>query len=163
MVDDKSAGLEEMYREVVMDHYRSPRGKNELSSPDVANTGLNPLCGDEVKVALKFTDGKVSGVQATGHGCSISVASGSMMAEMLRGRTREEAARLIEAFRAMMKGEPLPEGLDLGDLEALQGVRKYPVRVKCALLPWMTLKNALDGEQAKPATTEDDGTAGRSG
>ena len=163
MTDDKQPELEEMYREVVMDHYRSPRGKAEIASPDLSNIGLNPLCGDEIRVALKFTDGRVSGVQATSHGCSISVASGSIMAEMLRGKTREEATRLIDAARAMMKGEPLPEGLDLGDLEALKGVRKYPVRVKCALLPWMTLLDALDGEAGKPTSTEGEGPAGRTG
>ena len=150
--------LDDLYREVVLDHYRSPRGKAEVPDPDLVNVGLNPLCGDEIKVAVKFDGDRVVGVQALSHGCSISIASASMMAELLAGRTRGEAERLIEAFRAMMRGEPLPDGLDVGDLEALQGVRKYPVRVKCALLPWMTLRDALSAEnhgQEEPTSTED--------
>ena len=149
--------MDDLYREVVMDHFRSPRGKAEVDNPDLVNVGLNPLCGDEIKVAVKFDGERVVGVQALSHGCSISVASASMMAELLAGRTREEAGKLIEAFRAIMRGEPPPEGLELGDLDALQGVRKYPVRVKCALLPWMTLKDALTAESVEksgPTSTE---------
>ena len=144
--------MDDLYREVVMDHFRSPRGKAEVDNPNLVNVGVNPLCGDEIKVAVKFDGDRVVGVQALSHGCSISVASASMMAELLAGRTREEAGKLIEAFRAMMRGESQPEGLELGDLEALQGVRKYPVRVKCALLPWMTLKDALTAEPASSAS-----------
>ena len=144
------ARMDDLYREVVMDHYRSPRGKAQVESPDLVNVGLNPLCGDEIKVAVRFDGDRVVAVQALSHGCSISVASASMMAELLAGRTREEAVKLIEACRAMMRGDPVPEGLEMGDLEALQGVRKYPVRVKCALLPWMTLKDALAAEAGAP-------------
>jgi len=161
MTTDSNPGLEDMYREVVMDHYRQPRGRTAIPSPDVTNVGFNPLCGDEIHIALKFTDGKVSAVQTSSHGCSISIASGSIMAEILKGKTREEAAKLIEAVRAVMRGEPGPAGVDMGDLEALRGVRKYPVRVKCALLPWMTLKDALEGGGEKPVTTEDEGPRGR--
>ena len=145
------ARMDDLYREVVMDHYRSPRGKAEVDNPDLVNAGVNPLCGDEIKVSVKFDGDRVVGVQALSHGCSISVASASMMAELLAGRTRQEADKLIEAFRSMMRGEPPPEGMELGDLDALQGVRKYPVRVKCALLPWMTLKDALTAEAGGPA------------
>ena len=151
--------MDDLYREVVMDHYRSPRGKAEVENPDLVNAGVNPLCGDEIKVAVKFDGDRVVGVQALSHGCSISVASASMMAELLAGRTRGEAEKLIEAFRAMMRGEEPPAGLELGDLDALQGVRKYPVRVKCALLPWMTLKDALDTESGhtnNPTSTENE-------
>lgn len=154
---DDETRMDDLYREVVMDHYRSPRGKAEIDSPDLVNVGLNPLCGDEIKVAVKFDGDRVVGVQALSHGCSISVASASMMAELLAGRTRAEAEKLIDAFRAMMRGEPPPADLELGDLDALQGVRKYPVRVKCALLPWMTLKDALNGEEGHttaPTNTE---------
>jgi len=157
-VHDESR-MDDLYREVVMDHYRSPRGKAEVENPDLVNAGVNPLCGDEIKVAVKFDGDRVVGVQALSHGCSISVASASMMAELLAGRTRGEAEKLIEAFRAMMRGEEPPAGLELGDLDALQGVRKYPVRVKCALLPWMTLKDALDTESGhtnNPTSTENE-------
>jgi len=153
--------MDDLYREVIMDHYRSPRGKSEVDNPDFVNVGLNPLCGDEIKVAIKLDGDRVVGVQALSHGCSISVASASMMAELLAGRTLAEAEKLIEAFRAMMRGEPLPEGLEVGDIDALQGVRKYPVRVKCALLPWMTLKDALHpvteatSTEKTPATEEE--------
>ena len=160
-LDADEPRLDDLYREVVLDHYRSPRGRDPVAHPDVVNIGLNPLCGDEVTVSLKFEGGRVSGVQAASLGCSISVASGSMMAELLKGKTREEVMRLLETFRSMMHGDAAPVGAELGDLEALQGVRKYPVRIKCALLPWMTLKDALEGGAGKPTTTDGDDSPGR--
>jgi nitrogen fixation NifU-like protein len=150
--------LDGMYREVVLDHYKNPRGHCPLDRYDVENEGFNPVCGDEVKVGLRIEDGKIVGVHSLGRGCSISVSSGSMLAEILRGKTLQEARTLAENFKRMMHGEIHPEEYDLGDLEALEGVQKFPVRIKCALLPWTTLLDAIDayehGEHAKPSTTE---------
>lgn len=150
-----------MYRDVVLDHYRSPRGRKKLEYYDVANDGLNPVCGDEISLCLAFNGSIVKGVSANCRGCSISVASASMLAELLPGKTQEQVERIVAAFKAMMHGEPLPKGIDMGDLDALQGVRKFPVRVKCALLAWMTLEDALKAYKegrsgpATPSTTEE--------
>jgi nitrogen fixation NifU-like protein len=146
--------LDEIYRDVVLDHYRSPRGRKELASADARAEGKNPLCGDELTLQLKFEGDRIKDVSVQAHGCSISVASGSMLAELLPGKTREEAQKVMAAFKALMHGEPLPEGLDIGDLDALEGVKKFPVRVKCALLAWTTLQDAL-GEGTKRGGTED--------
>lgn len=135
--------LDEIYRDVVLDHFRSPRGRTEITSPDVKAEGKNPLCGDEVTLALKLDGDRIQEVGVVGHGCSISVASGSMLAELLPGKTLEEARRILEAFKSLMHGRPLPKDLDIGDLDALEGVNKFPVRVKCALLAWTTLEDAL--------------------
>lgn len=142
--------LDEIYRDVVLDHYRSPRGRTPIDRPDTRAEGTNPLCGDEVTLELKFEDDKISEVAVKGRGCSISVASGSMLAEILPGKTRAEAARILATFKALMHGQKAPDGPDLGDLEALEGVNKFPVRVKCALLAWTTLEEALAGRDSKP-------------
>lgn len=141
--DRPFAELDELYREVVLDHYRSPRGREPLPAPDVQHGGFNPVCGDEVHVALEVDDGRVRNVQVRSRGCAISVASGSMLAELLPGRSYGECERITDAFRAMLQGAEPPGDLDLGDLEALRGVSRFPVRVKCAMLPWMTLREAL--------------------
>lgn len=142
---------DEFFREVVLDHYLHPAGREPVDGVAVEWRGRNPLCGDEVTVRLRTEDGRISGLQVIGHGCSISVASGSMLAERMKGRTLEEARRLLRGVKSMFRGEPLPEGLDLGDLAALQGVKDLPVRVKCALLAWTTLEEALDA----PGPTEE--------
>jgi len=141
---NETEGLSSLYRDVVMDHYRTPRGRAEVASPDVSHDGANPLCGDEVTVALKFEGDRIGKLQVKGRGCSISMASGSMMAELLQGRTVEEAKKTANAFRGLMHGDPWPAGVEQGDLDALEGVRKFPVRVKCAMLPWTTLEEALE-------------------
>jgi nitrogen fixation NifU-like protein len=154
--------LDEIYRDVVLDHYRSPRGRKELADADAQGEGQNPLCGDEVSLRIQFDGDRIKDVAVNGQGCSISVASGSMLAELLPGRTRAEAVRILKAFKAMMRGEPMPEGLDMGDLDALQGVQKFPVRVKCALLAWTTLEDALGAEgetEARPADAKQDSQA----
>lgn len=144
--------LEELYREVILDHYRNPRNRGHLDSPDATAQGVNPLCGDEINIELKFSDGVVSDVAVEGQGCSISQSSASMMTEAITGKTREQIEQLISKFRQMMSlDEGDDPGLDperpgsvLGDIEALQGVRKYPVRIKCASLGWNTLLEALN-------------------
>lgn len=151
--------LDELYREVVLDHYRRPRGRAPLPRVDVTAHGHNPLCGDEIDVALGLDGERIDGVQVNGRGCAICTASGSIMAGLLPGRTTAVAEGMAEAFRRMMHGEPAPAGVDLGDLELLEGVQRFPVRVKCALLPWMTLRDALAahraGAPAAVTTTEE--------
>jgi len=135
--------LDDLYREVILDHYSHPRNKGAVEPADITREGTNPLCGDEIRVSLRVRDGVVEDVRFDGKGCSISQASASMMTEQLKGQRVEDAARLIAAFKSMMRGDALPPD-GLGDLEALQGVRKFPVRVKCATLPWVTLEMALE-------------------
>jgi nitrogen fixation protein NifU and related proteins len=151
------AGLEDLYREIILDHYRSPRNRGELDPPAIMAEGFNPLCGDEIKVFLMVEDDKVSDIRISGQGCSISQSSASMMSQAVKGKTVEEARAVIRAFKAMMT-PPAPEHqaehdadndhdepqVKLGDLEALSGVQKFPVRIKCATLAWNTLTQAMD-------------------
>jgi nitrogen fixation NifU-like protein len=150
-------GLEDLYREIILDHYRNPRNRGELAIPPAHRVeGFNPLCGDEVIVFLEVEDGRVSDVKINGQGCSISQSSASMMSAAIKGKSVGEARALIKAFKGMMSiheqrldGEeediaPVPPEVKLGDLEALQGVVKFPVRIKCATLSWNTLAQALD-------------------
>ncbi|MEE9178546.1 MAG: SUF system NifU family Fe-S cluster assembly protein [Acidimicrobiia bacterium] len=144
--------LEELYREVILDHYRNPRNKGHLEHPQASAQGVNPLCGDEITIEVSFEDNKVSEVAVEGQGCSISQSSASMMTEAIKGKSRDEISELVGRFRQMMSlDEGDDPGLDperpgavLGDIEALQGVRQYPVRIKCASLAWNTLLQALE-------------------
>jgi nitrogen fixation NifU-like protein len=155
-------GLEDLYREIILDHYRNPRNRGELESPPAHRVeGFNPLCGDGIVIYLDVKDGVVDDIRIAGQGCSISQSSASMMSSAVKGKTLAEVADLTRAFKAMMSihessleggdgsaedGEVIeaPEGVKLGDLEALQGVVKFPVRIKCATLSWNTLTQALD-------------------
>ena len=135
--------LEELYKEVILDHYRAPRNKGRLDPHDVALERNNPLCGDEIELFLKFDGDTLEGVAFEGKGCSISQASTSMMTETVRGLTAKDAGRLAESIKRMMAGEEDGDADALGDLISLRGVVKYPVRIKCALLGWNTLLEAL--------------------
>ncbi len=136
--------LDELYRQVILDHYRNPRHRDEIVDPDGHAEGVNPLCGDEVQVDLQIADGVVSDVAVRGQGCSISQSSASMMGDAIVGKSVEQITLLAERFHQMMSSEDGGEpDLELGDLSALQGVRKFPVRIKCAGLPWATLEQAL--------------------
>lgn len=152
-------GLEDLYREIILDHYRNPRNRGELLVPPAHRTeGFNPLCGDEVVVFLELTDGKVTDVRIAGQGCSISQSSASMMSSAVKGLSVEEVARLTREFKGMMsihesslegadadsEAESELEEIELGDLEALRGVVKFPVRIKCATLSWNTLSQAIE-------------------
>jgi nitrogen fixation protein NifU and related proteins len=161
-------GLEDLYREIILDHYRSPRNRGELESPPAVRVeGFNPLCGDEIVVTLDVEDGVVSDIKIGGTGCSISQSSASLMSAGVKGKSVEEARELIATFKGMMSiheatlpvgagvqgadAEPVevpePEVIDidaLGELAALQGVVKFPVRIKCATLSWNTLAQGLD-------------------
>lgn len=148
--------LDDLYREVILDHYSHPRNRGVVPPPAVVQEGANPLCGDEIRVSVRVRDGSVDDVKFEAKGCSISQASASMMTELVKGRPVAEAARLIGAFKAMMHGEAIPgEGGELGDLESLQGVRKFPVRVKCATLAWVTLEMALGEAASRQAGSGD--------
>jgi nitrogen fixation NifU-like protein len=168
-------GLEDLYREIILDHYRNPRNRGELPVPPAVKAeGFNPLCGDEVVLYLDTTAGRIADLKVAGQGCSISQSSASMMSAAVKGKTMAQARAIIKAFRSMMslheqqldvpsdEGEPASgaTGVDgdegevvaLGDLEALQGVVKFPVRIKCATLCWHTLSQALDEAESGAAT-----------
>ena len=141
-----------LYGDSIMDHYRSPRHQPALDSSDIESEEFNPFCGDRVILQIKLDDtGTIAQVSSRSEGCSIIQATASMMAEALLGKNLEQAAALDRAFRAMMRGESWeqessnPEySPDLGDLVALQVVRQYPVRIKCALLPWLALEEGVE-------------------
>lgn len=157
-------GLEDLYREIILDHYRSPRNRGELPTPPALSAeGFNPLCGDEVVLYLQVDgDANVAEIKTGGQGCSISQASTSMMSAAVKGKSITEARQLITAFKALMSihesklegadataaTEEAIAGVHLGDLEALQGVVKFPVRIKCATLAWNTLTQILDESEA---------------
>jgi nitrogen fixation NifU-like protein len=136
--------LDELYRELILDHYRNPRNREPLESPAVVAEGYNPLCGDEVELRLNIDGDVISDVSFTGRGCSISQASGSMLTEAIKGKTVAQARALAALFTRMMTDPEFVPEEDVGDLEALQGVAKYPVRVKCATLAWHALQDGLD-------------------
>ncbi len=157
------AGLEDLYREIILDHYRSPRNRGDLPTPPAYRVeGFNPLCGDEVVLYVDIDDaGRVADIKVDGQGCSISQSSASMMTAAVKGRTEAETRDLIRAFKAMMSihergldgngdghgdsGPVAPDpAVDMGELEALRGVVKFPVRIKCATLSWNTLAEAFD-------------------
>ncbi len=163
-------GLEDLYREIILDHYRSPRNRGELEAPPATRAeGFNPLCGDEIVVTLVVDDGAVTDIKIAGTGCSISQSSASLMSAAVKGRPVPEVRDLIRTFKGMMSihestlpstdvagtngiAEPAePEAIDvdaLGELAALQGVVKFPVRIKCATLSWNTLAEGLDASES---------------
>jgi nitrogen fixation NifU-like protein len=156
------AGLEDLYREIILDHYKNPRLKGELPPPAHRTQGFNPLCGDEVVITVDVVDGRVADLRVTGQGCSISQSSASMMAAAVQGRSVEEIDRVTHAFKTLLTihdGDSDGEGenghssepIELGELEALRGVVKFPSRIKCATLAWNTLGQALDEVATSPA------------
>ena len=137
--------LEDLYKEVILDHYKNPRNKRSLEGAVQTCTANNPLCGDEITVHTRIEDGRVTEVAFEGSGCSISQASASMMTEAIDGRSLPEAEALAADFRSMMEGSHDPTEEEFGDLVALKGVVKYPVRIKCAVLAWDVLQDSLAG------------------
>lgn len=135
--------LEDMYKEVILDHYKRPRNKRELLGATASCHKTNPLCGDEITVEVREDGGVLAEVVFSGQGCSISQSSASMMTEALTGKDRASAASIARAVRAMLAAEAEPSEDELGDLVALSGVRRYPVRIKCAALAWDVLDEAL--------------------
>ena len=143
--------LDDLYKEVILDHYKSPRNRRGLGDATVSHHGNNPLCGDEITVHARLDDGRLAEVTFEGQGCSISQASASMLTEAVGGLSVSEAEGLAERFRAMMEGKVEPDEDSFGDLAALKGVVKYPVRIKCAVLAWDTLQEALGDTGAAPS------------
>lgn len=136
--------LDDIYQELLLDHYKAPRCHGVLINPDVKIDLVNPLCGDQLSLMVKFKEDRITEIAFTGHGCSISQATASMMAELILGKPKEEAKRLSALFRRMIKSEESGDALaDLGDALALEGVKKHSARIKCALLAWDCIDRAL--------------------
>ena len=150
--------LEELYQEVILDHSRRPRNFGELADAAVRVHGDNPACGDEIDLGVRFgADGSVAEIKFTGHGCAISQASASMMTTKLKGKPRPVAEEMLRAFHDLVAGDGDEASANLGDLGAMRGVRKFPQRVKCAMLPWRALEQALrQNEGEATVSTESD-------
>jgi nitrogen fixation NifU-like protein len=146
--------LRDLYQEVILDHYRRPRNCGVIDCPNHQAEGHNPLCGDQVKVYLKISDGAVEKISFEGAGCAICTASCSLMTEAVAGQTVEEVAELFEGFHLMLTGVAEEAGVDLGKLKVFEGVREYPVRVKCATLAWHTLRAAMHDDARATVSTE---------
>jgi nitrogen fixation NifU-like protein len=140
--------LDDLYRELILDHYRHPRNRGELEQASAKADGYNPLCGDEIEVELLIDGDVIEDVAFKGRGCSISQASSSMMTDAVKGRSKTEARALVTAFKRMMTDPEEAPPAELGDLEAFQGVAKFPVRVKCATLAWNVLEQGLQMDGA---------------
>jgi nitrogen fixation NifU-like protein len=154
-----SSDLRDLYQEVILDHSKRPRNFGELPGSNRRAEGYNPLCGDRETVLLNVENGVLKDIRFTGSGCAISTASASMMTESLKGKTRPEAEALFTRFHDLITGESKsgPGAPPLGKLEVFSGVREYPVRIKCATLPWHTLKAALASEGADTTVSTEDG------
>ncbi|MGM9999313.1 MAG: Fe-S cluster assembly sulfur transfer protein SufU [Candidatus Bruticola sp.] len=144
---------DDLYRQIILDHYSRPRHNCHLENPTITTEGNNPTCGDEIELDLKLENGVITDVGFVGEGCSISVASSSMLADTIKGKPIEEVLKIAHAFKARLlsheneEAAKQAEEVDIGELEALDGVKDYPVRIKCALLSWNTLLSALETGQ----------------
>ena len=139
--------LDQLYRSVIMDHYKNPRNKGSLEENSVTIDMNNPTCGDRIHLTLKLNDGVVEDAKFDGEGCSISMSSASMMTQIIKGKKLDEALELADIFSKMMLGEDFDdEKYDLGDVEALQGVAKFPARIKCATLAWKAMEKGVQNE-----------------
>ncbi|MBI3951557.1 MAG: SUF system NifU family Fe-S cluster assembly protein [Acidobacteria bacterium] len=146
--------LRDLYQEVILDHTRRPHNFRKLESANHQAVGHNPLCGDKVAIYLQVEGEVIKDISFQGQGCAVSTASASMMTESLKGKTPTEAEALFQRFHDLVTGKPeVTEGPELGKLAIFAGVQKYPVRVKCATLPWHTLRAALE-DQAEAVSTE---------
>jgi len=145
--------LRDLYQQVILDHNRKPRNCYVMDCANRSADGHNPLCGDTVKVYLRIDDGRIAEISFQGSGCAICTASTSLMTESVKGKTVAETTELFRGFHDMLTGVAAEQGLDLGKLMVFEGVREYPVRVKCATLAWHTLKAAIDSTD-RPVTTE---------
>ncbi|OBZ13395.1 MULTISPECIES: Fe-S cluster assembly sulfur transfer protein SufU [Bacillales] len=138
--------LDDLYRRVIMDHYKNPRNRGTMNEESVTINLNNPTCGDRISLQLQVVDGKVSDAKFSGEGCSISMSSASMMTEAVKGKSFDEALAMAEKFSALMKGEPV-EFDEYEELDALSGVNKFPARIKCATLAWNALRKGIEQQQ----------------
>lgn len=140
--------LDQLYRQVIMDHYKNPRNRGQLDSSESVTIDMNnPTCGDRIQLQLQVENGQIKNARFTGEGCSISMSSASMMTEAIKGKTLEEALKMSQLFSEMMLGKDIDsDELDLGDIEALQGVAKFPARIKCATLAWKAMEKGINQE-----------------
>src|SRR5499427_5476427 len=147
---------EDLSREIILDHYQNPRNHGRLADPTVANRGHNPLCGDEVELSLLISDDHLDDIAFSGRGCSISQASASMMTESVKGHTLGDVRSAVQKFtQSMANRQAAPAELE-DELDALQGVKRYPARVKCALLPWTTLRESIDVYEHRDGAPHED-------
>ena len=145
-----SSELEELYQQVILDHSRRPRNFGEVENADVQVHGDNPSCGDEIHLTAKFgADGSLADIKFNGHGCAISQASASLMTMKLKGKSRTDAMAMLNAFHQLVTSGSIIPGTKLGDLQLLSGVRKFPQRVKCAMLAWRAVEQALQQQRGK--------------
>lgn len=142
-----SSNLDALYRRVIMDHYKKPRNRGVLEDGSHTINMNNPTCGDRIQLSLKVENGIVVDAKQEGEGCSISMSSASMMTQAIKGKRVEDALMLSKVFSDMMQGKEIDEDLDLGDIEALQGVSKFPARIKCATLAWKAMEKGLKEEE----------------
>ncbi|NIK76904.1 nitrogen fixation NifU-like protein [Paenibacillus castaneae] len=138
--------LDDLYRRVIMDHYKNPRNRGTMNEESVTINLNNPTCGDRISLQLQMEEGKVADAKFSGEGCSISMSSASMMTEAIKGKTFDEALSMAEKFSALMKGEPV-EFDEYEELDALSGVNKFPARIKCATLAWNALRKGIEQQQ----------------
>lgn len=139
--------LDTLYRQVIMDHYKNPRNKGSLDGENISIDMNNPTCGDRIQLQLKIEDGKVTDVKFDGEGCSISMSSASMMTQAIKGQTVETALKLSKIFSDIMQSKEYDDTIDLGDIEALQGVSKFPARIKCATLAWKAMEKGINSQE----------------
>lgn len=151
--------LNELYRDVILDHNRRPRNFGRLEGATARADGHNPLCGDRLTVSVKLVDGRIEDIRFEGQGCAISTASASLMSEAVKGLDREAVRRLFERVHALLTRQDAEAGPELGKLAALGGVREFPARVKCASLCWHTLNAALEAGGGTVCTEGPDGRA----
>lgn len=142
-----SNNLDQLYRQVIMDHYKNPRNKGVLEDDSLTINMNNPTCGDRIQLTLKVNDGKVTDAKFEGEGCSISMSSASMMTQAIKGKDINEALKLSTIFSDMMQGKDYDDDIDLGDIEALSGVSKFPARIKCATLAWKAMEKGLKEDE----------------
>jgi nitrogen fixation protein NifU and related proteins len=138
--------LDELYRRVIMDHYKNPRNRGSFEGDSVSIDLNNPTCGDKIQLQMQVEDGIVKAAKFLGEGCSISLSSASMMTDAVRGKTLDEALNMAESFSSLMKGDPVE--FEYEDIEALSGVKKFPARIKCATLAWNALRKGIDQAKA---------------
>ena len=149
------SSLDEIYQEVILDHYKNPRCKGCVDCPTTSCALYNPLCGDQIELSITVKDNVVQEIGFTGHGCSISQSAASMMSEACKGKTVEEAKSKCMLFREMMRGEKFAEDLpELGDSIALEGVRKFSARVKCAMLAWEAMEKCIESPNIKEKSVD---------